>query len=277
MGTNVSLSSGFHPQSNGQTKRANQSMETVLRCLCAHNPASWSSQLPWAESAINSHTASASKLSPFECCPGYQPPLFPSQEQEVGFSSVEVFVQRCRHTWRATRTTLVRAAARMKEQADRRRRPAPTNRVGQRVWLSTKDIPIRGGTKKLAPRYVGWFTMTHVISPTAVRLRLPSTMRRLHPTFQVSRIKPAVTHALCSAPATPPPPRAISGGETYTVSRLMDCCRRGQCFQYLVDWEGYGPEHRAWISARFILDKDIIRDFHRRNPMPVLKTPRGAS
>ena len=28
------------PQSNGQTKQANQSMETVLRCLCANNPVS---------------------------------------------------------------------------------------------------------------------------------------------------------------------------------------------------------------------------------------------
>ena len=52
IGTSVSLSSGFQPQ----TEWANQSMETILRCLCANNPVSWSSQLPWAEYAINSHT-----------------------------------------------------------------------------------------------------------------------------------------------------------------------------------------------------------------------------
>ena len=172
LGTTVSLTSGFHPQSNGQTERANQSLETVLRCLCARNPASWSTQLPWAEYAINGHTSAATGLSPFKCCLGYQPPLFPSQEEEVGVSSAAAFVRRCKQ--RATHINLVRAAARMKEQADRRRRPAPTNWVGQRMWLSTKDIHIRGGTRKLAPRYVGPFTITHVISPTAVRLRLPS-------------------------------------------------------------------------------------------------------
>ena len=35
LGTTVSLTSGFHPQSNGQTERANQCLETVLRLsLC---------------------------------------------------------------------------------------------------------------------------------------------------------------------------------------------------------------------------------------------------
>ena len=277
LGTTVSLMSGFHPQSNGQTERANQSLETVLRCLCAHNPASWSTQLPWAEYAINGHTSAASGLSPFECYLRYQPPLFPSQEEEVGVSSAAAFIRRCKQTWRATRINLVRAAARMKEQADRRRRPAPTYRVGQHVWLSTKDIPIWGGTRKLAPRYVGPFTIMHVISPIAVRLRLPSTMRRIHPTFHVSRVKPVLTHVLASAPVAPPLPRVIGGGETFTVSRLMECRRRGRGLQYLVDWEGYGPEHRPWTPARFILDKDLIRDFHRRHGVPGVKTSRGAS
>ena len=106
--------------------------------------------------------------------------------------------------------------------------------------------------------FVGAFTILKVISPTAVRLRLPSTMRRVHPTFHMSRLKPVVIHPLCPAPEPPPSPRIIEGGETYTVNRLMDC--RGHGLQYLVDWEGYSPEERSWTPARFILDKSLIRD-----------------
>ena len=277
LGTEVSLSSGFHPQSNGQTERDNQSLETVLRCLCAQNPASWSTQLPWAEYALNSHVSAATNLSPFECCLGYQPPLFPSKELQVGVQSAEAFIRRCKRTWRVTQANLQKAAAWMKQQADKKRKPAPEYRVGQCVWLSTKDIPIRGGTRKLAPRDVGPFVITRIISPTAVRLRLPPTMKRIHPTFHVSRLKPAVTSPLVSAPPSPPPPRIIDGGETFTVRRLMDCHRRGRGLQYLVDWEGYEPEHRSWTPARFILDKQLIRDFHKEHLNISKKMPRGAS
>ena len=150
-------------------------------------------------------------------------------------------------------------------------------RVGQRVWLSTRDIIIRGGAKKLAPRFIGPFTILRIISPTAVRLKLPATMRRVHPTFHVSHIKSTVTHALCPIPALPPAPRIIDGGETFTVKELMDCRRRGRGLRYLVDWEGYGPEERSWTPARLILDKELINDFHKTHPVPPVKMPRGAS
>uniref|UniRef100_A0A8C7XSH6 Gypsy retrotransposon integrase-like protein 1 n=1 Tax=Oryzias sinensis TaxID=183150 RepID=A0A8C7XSH6_9TELE len=37
LGATVSLTSGYHPQSNGQAERANQELEATLRCLAAQN------------------------------------------------------------------------------------------------------------------------------------------------------------------------------------------------------------------------------------------------
>ena len=49
IGATPSLSSGFHPQTNGQTERANQKLEVALRCMTSKNSASWSKTLPWVE------------------------------------------------------------------------------------------------------------------------------------------------------------------------------------------------------------------------------------
>ena len=47
LGATVSLSSGYHPQSNGQTEPKNQEMETALHCMTSQTPSSWSEQLLW--------------------------------------------------------------------------------------------------------------------------------------------------------------------------------------------------------------------------------------
>uniref|UniRef100_A0A9J7ZNK5 Integrase catalytic domain-containing protein n=1 Tax=Cyprinus carpio carpio TaxID=630221 RepID=A0A9J7ZNK5_CYPCA len=92
LGASVSLSSGFHPQSNGQTEKANQDLEKVLRCLISKNPSSWNQQLLMVEYGPNSLPVSSTGLSPFECSLGYQPPIFSSMESEVVVPSAHAFI-----------------------------------------------------------------------------------------------------------------------------------------------------------------------------------------
>lgn len=84
LGVKPCLSSSYHPQTNGQTERLNQELEATLRCMTTHDLAFWSLFLPWAEYTHNTLPSFATGLSPFEASLGYQLPLFPEHEAELG-------------------------------------------------------------------------------------------------------------------------------------------------------------------------------------------------
>ena len=205
IGATASLTSGFHPQSNGQTEKVNQELEASLRSLVAGNPSSWSSRLPWAEYAHNTLKSTSTAMSPFQCQFGFQPPLFPEEEMDVSVPSALQFVRRCKRTWKKVRQALLQTSKRNQRQANRLRRPAPSFRPGQRVWLAAKDLPLRVESRKLAPRYVGPFKVVQRINPVCYRLQLPRSLK-INPTFHVSLLRPVFTSPLAPAPETTPPP-----------------------------------------------------------------------
>ncbi len=90
IGASPALSSGFHPQTNGQAERTNQILGRMLRSLTSCTSASWCDQLSWADYGHNSLPSPATGLSPLECCLGFQLPLFTSQESQSGCDQTQI-------------------------------------------------------------------------------------------------------------------------------------------------------------------------------------------
>ena len=119
--------------------------------------------------------------------------------------------------------------------------------VGDRVLLSTANLSLRmTGARKLMPKFVGPFKVLQRINEVAYKLELPGTMK-VHDVFHVSVLKryeedPNLT--------PPPPPTLVDGEEFYNVEHILRHRERrvGRSMrtEYLVRWEGYGPEHDTW-------------------------------
>uniref|UniRef100_A0AAQ4R6H8 Chromo domain-containing protein n=1 Tax=Gasterosteus aculeatus aculeatus TaxID=481459 RepID=A0AAQ4R6H8_GASAC len=207
---------------------------------------------------------------------GFQPALFPWSGESSEVLAVDDWLRRSRTIWDAARVQIQRAVQRQKGNADQHRCIAPRFQPGQDVWLSTRNIRLRLPSKKLSPRLVGPFKIIKQINPVSYRLQLPSHYR-INPTFHVSLLKPAIR--TCDGqsgpevqPTTPPPP--LDDGATHTVRALLNSRRRQSGLQYLVDWEGYGPEERAWRPASDI-HPDLIAEFHQAHPECPGPRPRG--
>ena len=75
----LKLSSAYHPQTNEETERVNQELETYLHIFCDGHPKKWADFLPMAEFSHNSTTHSATNKLLFflilRCEPRSYPPI----------------------------------------------------------------------------------------------------------------------------------------------------------------------------------------------------------
>lgn len=66
-------STAYHPQTDGQTERTNQTLETYLRHFSSHRQDDWAEWLPVAEFCFNNSTSASTKLTPFFAWQGFHP------------------------------------------------------------------------------------------------------------------------------------------------------------------------------------------------------------
>lgn len=70
-----SVSSRFHPETDGQSERFHRSVEQILRCYVSPHQRDWDVYLPFAEFSLNSTKSASTKYSPFFVLYGREPTL----------------------------------------------------------------------------------------------------------------------------------------------------------------------------------------------------------
>jgi transposase InsO family protein len=78
LGADSRYSTAYHPQTDGQTERVNQELESYLRSYISFLQDDWVDYLPMAEFARNNSVNSTTKVTPFFANHGYHPWLSPA-------------------------------------------------------------------------------------------------------------------------------------------------------------------------------------------------------
>ncbi|KAD6796137.1 hypothetical protein E3N88_07033 [Mikania micrantha] len=192
LGTQINMSTAYHPQTDGQTERTNQTLEDMLRSCVIDFGGSWDIHLPLVEFSYNNSYHTSIQCAPFEALYGRKC-RSPICWSEVGESQIigPELIQETTDKIALIQERIKTARDRQKSYADNRRRPLEFQ-VGDRVMLKVspwKGIFRFGKRGKLSPRFVGPFKILERIGSVAYRLELPPELGNIHDVFHVSNLK----------------------------------------------------------------------------------------
>jgi hypothetical protein len=120
---------------------------------------------------------------------------------------------------------------------------APEYLVGDKVWLSTKDLKVDRAIKKLAERWIGPYKITKVMN-NAVELALPKKWK-IHPVINISRVRKYLSPKLAGQHNPKPSPITVEGEEEFEVERIEDSRIKKGNIEYLVKWQGYSADYNT--------------------------------
>jgi hypothetical protein len=121
-GTQLHLSTTYHPQTDGQTEVVNKCLETYLRCFVFEKKNQWAQWLPLAEWWYNTSYHTTTRMTPFEVVYRQKPPSVLSYL--LGTSKVQAIDQTLtvrEDILRTLKEYLVIAQNHMKKQANQGR------------------------------------------------------------------------------------------------------------------------------------------------------------
>ncbi|GBG63348.1 hypothetical protein CBR_g37705 [Chara braunii] len=194
--TKMKPSSARHPQTDGQTERAHQTAQMMLRTLIRPDQKDWVDCLPDIEFAYNTSVHKTIGVSPFELHHGGRKgrifvDLLLPRPADINAACSPASVRKYRELLDQARANMQKAQVHMQQQANRRRVPCPI-RAGDLVWVSAEEFALEHDvSRKLLPKWFGPWPVTSAAGdepdgPSFV-INIPPHLM-VHPVFHASKL-----------------------------------------------------------------------------------------
>ncbi|KAJ0918494.1 putative nucleotidyltransferase, Ribonuclease H [Helianthus annuus] len=195
-GSQLNLSTAFHPQTDGQSERTIQTLEDMLPACVMDLGGNWDTHLPLVEFSYNNSYHTSIQAAPFKALYGQKcrSPLCWAETGDSQLIGLEL-VQETTDKIFQIRDRIKAARDRQKSYANKKRKQLSFE-VGDKVLLKVspwKGVARFGKRGKLNPRYIGPFEILEKIGTVAYKLKLPDEVSSVHHTFHVSNLRKSPT------------------------------------------------------------------------------------
>jgi hypothetical protein len=182
------MSSAYHPETDGQTERANRSLLDMLRAASNARMENWVIRLPQIVEYYNKSMNLSTGFTPYYLDYGFHPtqPLDQALPR-IPNMVVTTPVADAQRAQAQARSNLRLAQLKQKKQYGKHRTQV-VYQPGDQVYLSTRDLR-QSGPWKLQDKWIGPFKVVRNIRDVSYELVMPDSMGRLHRVFHVTKLK----------------------------------------------------------------------------------------
>ena len=275
LGTKLATSTAYHPQSDGQSERTNQTVEIALRFHLTTGTDDWVSILPFLQACLNNSVSSVTGFAPNELAYGFRVRDTLSMLSDLPAEDLN----KLRLIKREEADDAIAFANAMAKTRYDSTHKALNLREGSMAYLRLHHgYSIPGVNPKLSNQRVGPFKVLKKVGNLAYQLELPDIMR-IHPVISIAQLEPASDQSEDPYQRVhkPPPPVEESQDDVqakpdltkdfkpYEVERLLNRRGTGDNVKYLVKWKGYGNQHNVWYPVHALANsQDLIKEYDDR-------------
>jgi hypothetical protein len=259
----ANMSTAYHPQTDGQSERTNQSLEIFIRCYCDEEQDNWHIWLPMAEFAHNQWPNATTKETPFKLIMGYTPRVEWIEKPGL-VPQVEERLKELEQVRKTAWDAMIKAQTmlRMKKPGNKKFQPY---KEGDQVWLEGTNLKTLYPSAKLGPKRYGPFRVLTRFSNAIYKLEIPQQWK-IHNVFHANLLTPYKETELHGPNFTRLPPDLINGEEEYKVERILDMKQkgRGRKTHYLIKCKGYPTSDNSWEPEENVTATELIAEFKTR-------------
>lgn len=266
------LTSGYHPEGDGQMERTNQTPEEYLWIYCNYKQDNWSELLPLAEFAYNNAPSTTTGISPFFANKGYNPNISIHPERDLASTQAQDFVVNLDELHQMLKTEIAAAQKCYQVSGDSRHISPPTIQVRDQVFVKAQFFKTTCPLKKLTDKYAGLYEVIAHPGTLSFTLKLPSMLCSVHLVFHVSMLEPATPNTISDRVQEAPPLVEVDSETKFKIGEIVDSKIDKRChckLLYMVRWLVYKDTDKkfTWLPAdKLPHASELVSDFHSNYP-----------
>ena len=257
IGIKVILSTSNHQQTDGQSERKIQEIQTYFRIYMDFEQKNWKELCPIAQYAINDAESSSTKETPSFVLFGFRRNEKTDEKDVPRQKKMEIIHNEIRNELEWTKDL-------QKRYYDKNRVEAITLKEGEKVYLRRRNmgekrfnIRTQRRSSKFDYRKLGPFLVKRCLDYDNYELKLPDRMK-IHPVFHISLLSKTVNQENEEN-------IEVHNEDEFEVERIINKrIRKGQV-EYLIKWLGYDISETTWEPTKNLFCPDKIQEFEASN------------